>query len=385
VPVRGLHRHSLAAACAVLQFAGFAPGELIVDDPEFAAFRVASLPNPKGVGIGFANDIFVAIGPDFGSSSAVVRVDRVTWNSSVFASFSFTGSVRQLVLDEAEIFDEDGLLVIDARGGCTGDDWLRRFDPYGIYIGSLSNGCRSTSIMAKGAGPVWSSLLLWGDTTDLTGGIKARDSAGEDLLVVQVPDGRLNGVSDVGAVVPPESAFAHGGRYTLVFTDEIAEPQVGLQRVNDLGVLSLVEGDVSEVGATQRGISYDAATDSILVVAALDGGIGRRVIRVSPDGSFETVAHVPANQTLGGMALGSGGRIYASLIDEGSLYALIPVGSLGDLDGDCLIGIADFLILLANWGPCPDKPDPCPADLDGDGVVAVTDFLLLLANWGPWP
>ena len=52
---------------------------------------------------------------------------------------------------------------------------------------------------------------------------------------------------------------------------------------------------------------------------------------------------------------------------------------LGDLDGDRVVGIVDFLALLANWGPA----DICvPADLDVDGEVGITDFLLLLGNWG---
>ncbi len=50
-----------------------------------------------------------------------------------------------------------------------------------------------------------------------------------------------------------------------------------------------------------------------------------------------------------------------------------------DLDGDGLIGINDFLDLLAQWGNCG------PADFDADGVVGISDFLDLLANWGPCP
>ncbi|MCH7798723.1 MAG: hypothetical protein IID28_09820 [Planctomycetes bacterium] len=53
---------------------------------------------------------------------------------------------------------------------------------------------------------------------------------------------------------------------------------------------------------------------------------------------------------------------------------------LGDLDGDGIVGIVDFLALLANWGPC--EPGCCLADLDIDGDVGITDFLLLLASWG---
>ena len=57
-------------------------------------------------------------------------------------------------------------------------------------------------------------------------------------------------------------------------------------------------------------------------------------------------------------------------------------GPLGDITGDGIVGIKDFLALLAAWGPC-DEPCPpsCPADLDDDCEVGIIDFLLLLANW----
>ena len=54
--------------------------------------------------------------------------------------------------------------------------------------------------------------------------------------------------------------------------------------------------------------------------------------------------------------------------------------SLGDLDGDGIVGILDFLGLLSAWGPCEETC--CPADLDEDGQVGITDFLILLAHWG---
>ncbi|MCH7720510.1 MAG: hypothetical protein IH988_05900 [Planctomycetes bacterium] len=52
--------------------------------------------------------------------------------------------------------------------------------------------------------------------------------------------------------------------------------------------------------------------------------------------------------------------------------------TVGDLDGDGVVGILDLLILLSDWGPCKG----CPADLDGDGNVGILDLLLLLSNWG---
>ena len=53
-----------------------------------------------------------------------------------------------------------------------------------------------------------------------------------------------------------------------------------------------------------------------------------------------------------------------------------------DLDGSGDVGITDFLVLLAFWGPCDVI---CLGDLDGDGVVGILDFLQLLSTWGPCP
>ena len=45
---------------------------------------------------------------------------------------------------------------------------------------------------------------------------------------------------------------------------------------------------------------------------------------------------------------------------------------------DGIVGITDFLALLAQWG----GPGSC--DFDGAGV-GITDFLLMLGTWGPCP
>ncbi|TMR68737.1 hypothetical protein E3V88_02490 [Streptococcus pseudopneumoniae] len=47
--------------------------------------------------------------------------------------------------------------------------------------------------------------------------------------------------------------------------------------------------------------------------------------------------------------------------------------------GDGVVGILDFLALLAAWG------EASPCDIDGDGVVGILDLLDLLAAWGPCP
>jgi hypothetical protein len=85
------------------------------------------------------------------------------------------------------------------------------------------------------------------------------------------------------------------------------------------------------------------------------------------------------------------------------------VGGPCDIDDNGVIGLADFYGLLEVWGPCPPAPlpaagpavpskarakiealraswgpcDGCEADLNGDGVVGVRDYLSMLASWPP--
>ena len=54
----------------------------------------------------------------------------------------------------------------------------------------------------------------------------------------------------------------------------------------------------------------------------------------------------------------------------------------GDLDGNGSVDVNDLGVFLDHWGPCPAPCAACPADLDTDGLVGITDFLMLLALWG---
>ncbi len=51
----------------------------------------------------------------------------------------------------------------------------------------------------------------------------------------------------------------------------------------------------------------------------------------------------------------------------------------GDVDGDGIVDMVDFLALLNDWGPCTQ--DCCLADFDLDANVGIIDFLILLGNW----
>lgn len=80
-------------------------------------------------------------------------------------------------------------------------------------------------------------------------------------------------------------------------------------------------------------------------------------------------------------AINASGQIIASgTSPQGTVaFLLTPADRpLGDLNGDCAVGVVDLLILLGDWGPCQG----CPSDLNDDGIVGVADLLILLGNWG---
>ena len=78
-----------------------------------------------------------------------------------------------------------------------------------------------------------------------------------------------------------------------------------------------------------------------------------------------TVGHFPDGPTAG-----SSHTYFDNLV-----ISLCPA----DVDGDGVVGINDFLQVLAAWGPCAI---PCVEDIDEDGTVGIQDFLLVLAQWG---
>jgi len=67
-------------------------------------------------------------------------------------------------------------------------------------------------------------------------------------------------------------------------------------------------------------------------------------------------------------------RLVGAAVDVGADEFRRPA----DVDADGAVGITDFLIILAAWGPCSG----CLQDIDNDGIVGITDFLAVLADWG---
>ncbi|MCI0362967.1 MAG: hypothetical protein L0Y44_15125 [Phycisphaerales bacterium] len=53
----------------------------------------------------------------------------------------------------------------------------------------------------------------------------------------------------------------------------------------------------------------------------------------------------------------------------------------GDLDHNGVVNVADLLLLIGEWGPCPPR-GACDADLDNNLQVNISDLLILIGNWG---
>ncbi len=60
-----------------------------------------------------------------------------------------------------------------------------------------------------------------------------------------------------------------------------------------------------------------------------------------------------------------------------------------DINGDEIVDLTDLLILLGQWGPCPEEckpgPETCEGDVNCDCFVDVLDLLAMLGRWGPCP
>lgn len=65
----------------------------------------------------------------------------------------------------------------------------------------------------------------------------------------------------------------------------------------------------------------------------------------------------------------------------GKAYRLHSLIGPGDVDRNDVVNVADLLLVISNWGPCPN-PLTCPEDLNVSGQVDVADLLEVIANWG---
>ncbi len=176
------------------------------------------------------------------------------------------------------------------------------------------------------------------------------------------------------------------------------EPGLYIQDVTDPAnpvLLAHVDESVPIGEGVSLNLAYAVTTQDERLYLIGRGGAGRQTAYI-----FDTV--VPGSPVLLDFLPYVGGTASSVLVNEPYLYTtneftgpndpgiglvvmeVVGLNPVGDLDGDGTVGVADLLILLANWGPCAEckLPGDCPPDLDDDCSVGVPDLLILLANWG---
>ncbi|MHC4080106.1 MAG: hypothetical protein ACYTGM_11185 [Planctomycetota bacterium] len=191
----------------------------------------------------------------------------------------------------------------------------------------------------------------------------AFDPVNDRYLVVF---GTFSGGQIMGQFVASWGA-PEGPLLTLVDSGNTLNPFVARDAVN--GVFLLAWRDGGNISARLLSDQGDLLGDPVAVVTGSAAGDPRLAANTS-DSSFIVAWENIRNR------------------DEGhrdTVVQLVGVAidgpCVGDLDCDGVVGIADFLLLLAAWGTNPGGPP----DFDGDGDVGVNDFLELLAHWGPCP
>ena len=114
---------------------------------------------------------------------------------------------------------------------------------------------------------------------------------------------------------------------------------------------------ITRIGSTLTALFSEPGSESFTTLASMDGLSGP--FRIQP---------FAAQGTNGGGSPRSTTALdisFDNLVIEAD-QILMPC--LTDLDGDGNVGIGDFLLVLAQWGPCPPK---CLGDVDGDSGASL--------------
>jgi hypothetical protein len=72
-------------------------------------------------------------------------------------------------------------------------------------------------------------------------------------------------------------------------------------------------------------------------------------------------------------------RVIGAAVDRGPYE--YPCDLRADFNEDGLVGFADLLQLLSEWGPCESCPPSCEWDVNGDCEVGFADLLFVLSEW----
>ncbi len=245
-----------------------------------------------------------------------------------------------------------------------------------------SNLIMTNCILRNGGDEIWNNdgSTITINYTDVQGGFPGTGNIDADPLFVDPDNGDYR--------LSPDSPCIDAGDNTAVpediTTDLDGNPRfLEIPETPDTGNGTL---PIVDMGA------YESLGGGCLAV------ISQEVV-CHADGTTFTVNIEGLNACTGGTTqvtfTASGGAVgeelcFTALVNDGGFCCsteicvtipdCTPAALPSDLNGDGIVGIEDFLALLAAWGSCSDCGN-CPADFDGDCSVGILDLLILLGNW----
>ena len=321
-----------------------------------ASFKsVTTVVSPMFLGLGLsagpatATDLYIA-----GTLGEVYQGDSVTGGFELFGGICL-GSIQAMAMDESFIYAGDnigGIIQLDRETGAFVNIF---FAPDSISAMVMHDG---DLLVSEVDGDIHRLDPLTGLVeSTLLGpyGVEAMLVLGDDLYVSSA----IEGIVWKGDAVSGEFEYFGCG---------CSGPALGM--ANDDSSLYVADG-------FGQYVRYDLATGFLMDEGFLPFGTsamvrdGEDLLLSESNGTIHRIDPVTWQEL-------------DTMISPITVETMVLGGDLsvmGDIDGDGIVGISDFLALLAAWGPCPAPPQQCPADLDNDGFVRITDFLLLLANW----
>lgn len=240
-----------------------------------------------------------------------------------------------------------------------------------------------------------------------------QDGSMSDLLLPVGPDARAADINDRGHITGWMGTATHLDSRAFVWNDgEVTElPAIpggftsAGSALNDLGDvvgIGRVRDPDSKFGEAWRGFawingqmialeppsdyseSYASDINNARQVVGNLGPYAKRGI-IWQHGTMTPLSELvrPAIPILYASAINDAGQIAAYGEVNNDVFAVLltpTVRPVGDLDGDCHVGLRDLLSLLQSWGPC-NEGKACRADFNGDGVIDGHDLAELLRNW----
>jgi hypothetical protein len=255
----------------------------------------------------------------------------------------------------------DGVMVLNGEPVIAGGGMMRENEPVPAELGGLP-------------GELWSSFDLLGvnEAGDffVTGDTSADTALDEFVSINGAIILREGDTLDLGGSPATISGAIEGGYmneqgdWAVTWDVEDGTVTVNREVLICNGEIVLAEGDPVDWNG-------DGVIDTHDMGAVLTDFTGITTVTVGPRVGGAVKVYFTADAELTGGA-----------VIEGFFCLEVPVESCpwdcGD-PADGLVGVVDFLALLAQWAQVG-----APCDFDGGGV-GVTDFLELLANWGPCP